>query len=170
MCNRHQQAVPHKQKHVNPVWHTGLQMFVSASKPWEWSWLWFNLEHREEYAISLWMQCCADIDELGTLLPLATGLKSQGVKCFSTLAFAIGTPQTEPSDRRCEELAGRVFGTEPTLGQISSLRCLHFEAPTLIVATLMKSDSTDPGSLVKNLRQVLSAALALTYPCTYLET
>ena len=105
------------------------------------------------------MQCCADIDELGTLLPLATGLKSQGVKCFSTLA--IGTPQTEPSDRRCEELAGRVFGTEPTLGQISSLRCLHFEAPTLIVATLMKSDSTDPGSLVKNLRQVLSAALHL---------
>ena len=94
---------------------------------------------------------CADIDQSGTLLD---GLKNQGVTCFSALAFTIGTPQTAPTDRQYEELAAKVFGGEVTLGQTSSLRRLHFEATTLIVATLneqVKSDSSDPGSLVKKL-------------------
>jgi len=94
---------------------------------------------------------CSDIDESGALLE---GLKSQGVRCFSALAFTIGTPQTAPSDKQYDELAGKIFGADPTLGQVSSLRRLHFEATTLIVASLneqVKSDSADPGTLVKKL-------------------
>ena len=94
---------------------------------------------------------CSDIDESGALLE---GLKNQGVRCFSALAFTIGTPQTAPSDRQYDELAAKIFGADPTLGQVSSLRRLHFEATTLIVASLneqVKSDSADPGTLVKKL-------------------
>ena len=94
---------------------------------------------------------CTDIDQSGTLLD---GLKNQGVTCFSALAFTTGTPQAAPTDKQYEDLAAKVFGGEVTLGQISSLRRLHFEATTLIVATLneqVKSDSSDPGSLVKKL-------------------
>ena len=72
---------------------------------------------------------CSDIDESGALLE---GLKSQGVRCFSALAFTIGTPQTAPSDKQYDELAAKIFGADPTLGQVSSLRRLHFEATTLM--------------------------------------
>ena len=73
---------------------------------------------------------------------------------FSALAFTIGTPQTAPTDRQYDDLAATMFGGEVTLGQISSLRHLHFDATTFSVATLneqVKSDSSDPGSLVKKL-------------------
>ena len=94
---------------------------------------------------------CSEIDESGALL---NGLKGQDVKCFSALAFTVGTPQSAPSDTQYEDLAAKVFGRAPTLGQISGLRRLHFEATTLIVATLneqVKSDTSDPSSLVKKL-------------------
>ena len=94
---------------------------------------------------------CNDIDDTGSLL---NGLKDQHVRCFSALAFTIGTPQAAPSENQYEELAAQVFGRAPTLGQVSGLRRLHFEATTLIVATLneqVKSDSADPGALVKKL-------------------
>ena len=94
---------------------------------------------------------CHDIDDTGSLW---TGLKRQDVTCFSALAFTIGTPQAAPSDAQYEELAGKVFGRAPTLGQVSGLRRLHFEATTLIVATLneqVKSDAADPSALVKKL-------------------
>ena len=83
------------------------------------------------------------MDETGGLL---TGLRDQDIKCFSALAFTIGTPQVAPTDNQYEELATKVFGRAPTLGQVSSLRRLHFEATTLIVATLneqVKTDSAD---------------------------
>jgi len=94
---------------------------------------------------------CTDIDSSGALW---TGLKSQDVTCFSAFAFTIGTPQSAPTDTQYEELATKVFGHAPTLGQIAGLRRLHFEASTLIVATLndqVKSDTADPGSLVRKL-------------------
>jgi len=94
---------------------------------------------------------CNDIDDSGSMWD---GLKGQDVRCFSALAFAIGTPQSAPSDTQYEELATKVFGGSPTLGQVSGLRRLHFEATTLIVATLneqVKSDTADPSALVKKL-------------------
>ena len=72
---------------------------------------------------------CTGVDESGALLE---GLKSQGVRCLSVLAFTIGTPQTAPSDKQYDELAAKIFGADPTLGQVSSLRRLHFEATTLM--------------------------------------
>ena len=81
-------------------------------------------------------------------------MKRQGVRNFSGLAFTIGTPQTAPSDAQYNDLSVKVYGADPTLGQVSSLRRLHFEATTLIVATLngqVKSDSADPSSLVRRL-------------------
>lgn len=47
-----------------------------------------------------------------------------------------------------------MFGADPTLGQVARLRRLHFESRTSIVATLneqVKSDSAEPGSVVKKL-------------------
>ena len=94
---------------------------------------------------------CLDMDETGQLL---AGLKAQGVRSSSALAFTIGTPQVAPTEEQYAELATKVFGDAPTLGKISCLRRLHFESTTLIVATLneqVKSDSADPASLVKKL-------------------
>ena len=94
---------------------------------------------------------CTDVDSTGSLFD---GLKAQGVRSFSALAFTIGTPQSAPSDRQYDDSAVKVFGADPTLGQVASLRRLHFEFTTLIVATLIeqvKSDSAEPGSLVKKL-------------------
>ena len=94
---------------------------------------------------------CGEIDGSGSLLD---GLKTNGIRSFSALAFTVGTPQSAPSDAQYEDLASKVFGRTATLGQVSSLRRLHFESTTLIVATLneqVKSESADPGTLVKKL-------------------
>ena len=108
---------------------------------------------------------CSDIDESGALLE---GLRNQGVRGFSALAYTIGTPQTAPSDRQYDVLAAKISGAEPTLGQVSGLRRLHFESTTLIVASLneqVKSDSSDPGALIKKLpaaeKQVENSTLKL---------
>ena len=52
-----------------------------------------------------------------------------------------------------EELGAKVFG-DPTEGQLASLRKLHFETTTLIVASIdeqVKADTADPTSLSKRL-------------------
>ena len=84
---------------------------------------------------------------------LFDGLEKLGVSDFSTLAFALGTPQKAPSDDQFSELAGKVFAA-PTLGPLALLRKLHFEATTLMVASIneqVKSDSADPAGLTKRL-------------------
>ena len=94
---------------------------------------------------------CAEIDASGHLLD---GLKANGIRSFSSLAFTVGPPQAAPTDAQYEELATKVFGRSATLGETSSLRRLHFESTTLIVATLneqVKSEALDPGALVKKL-------------------
>ena len=84
---------------------------------------------------------------------LFEGLSAQGIRDYSTLAFALGTPQKAPNDEQFEELGAKVF-TNPTIGQLALLRKLHFEATTLMVASIneqVKSDTADPSSLVKRL-------------------
>ena len=84
---------------------------------------------------------------------LFNGLIAQGIKDFSTLAFALGTPQKAPTDEQFDELGNKVFNS-PSLGQLALLRKLHFEATTLMVASIneqVKADSSDPASLVKRL-------------------
>ena len=84
---------------------------------------------------------------------LYEGLSALGITDFSTLAFTLGTPQKPPTDDQFDTLGNRVFDN-PTLGQLALLRKLHFEATTLMVASIneqVKSDSADPSSLVKRL-------------------
>ena len=88
--------------------------------------------------------------ELRNCDELFNGLDRLGIKDFSTLAFTLGTP---PTDEQFEELGNKVYGT-PTIGQLALLRKLHFEATTLMVASIneqVKSDSSDPTSLSKRL-------------------
>ena len=61
-------------------------------------------------------------------------LKAAGLKTFSDLAFAVGTPQTPASDDDFRNFAGNIFVGGPTLNEISRLRRIHFEATTLMVA------------------------------------
>ena len=84
---------------------------------------------------------------------LFAGLSALGVTDFSTLAFTLGTPQKAPTDEQFEDLGGKVFQS-PTLGQLALLRKLHFEATTLMVASIneqVKTDTSDPTSLAKRL-------------------
>ena len=69
---------------------------------------------------------------------LNAGLAGQGVKTFRSLAFALGTPQTPPTD--------------PTIGELSSIRQLHFEASTLVIQTyrdMVSQDSSDGAPMRK---------------------
>ena len=84
---------------------------------------------------------------------LFEGLAALGISDFSTLAFTLGTPQKPPTDEQFDALGARVF-TSATLGQLALLRKLHFEATTSMVASIneqVKSDSSDPTSLIKRL-------------------
>jgi len=88
--------------------------------------------------------------ELRNCDELFNGLDRLGIKDFSTLASTLGTP---PTDEQFEELGNKVYGT-PAIGQLALLRQLHFEATTLMVASIneqVKSDSSDPTSLSKRL-------------------
>ena len=91
--------------------------------------------------------------ELRNGAELHEGLARLEIKDFSTLAFALGTPQKAPTDNQFEELGQKIYGT-PTVGQLALLRKLHFEATTLMVASIneqVKSDSADPTSMSKRL-------------------
>ena len=67
-------------------------------------------------------------------------LKGQNIESFSTLAFALGSPQNPVSDEEFTKLADGVFETQSTLGTTAILRRLHFESCTLLVAE-MKTQS-----------------------------
>ena len=70
-------------------------------------------------------------------------LDNSGLKTFSGLAFACGTPQSQPDDTAFGTFAAGVFGAPPTLGQLSQLRRLHFEACTIVFATLKSNVAGD---------------------------
>ena len=52
------------------------------------------------------------------------------MKTFRSLAFALGTPQTPPTDESFKDLTRKVYqvygSDEPTVGELSSVRQLHF--------------------------------------------
>ena len=84
---------------------------------------------------------------------LFEGLSALGIVDFTTLAFALGTPLKPPTEDQFETLGSKVF-TNPTLGQLALLRRVHFEATSLMVASINKQakpDSSDPTSLNKRL-------------------
>jgi hypothetical protein len=77
-------------------------------------------------------QRCNEIDPARNFVP---ALAAQNIGTFSAMAFALGTPQTPPSDQQFDALAD-VFGPGFTLGQTSMLRRLHFESTTLMIASV----------------------------------
>ena len=75
----------------------------------------------------------AELDRTGNF---GNALTAQNINTFSAMAFALGTPQTPPTDQQFDTLAQTVFGGGFTLGQASLLRRLHFESTTLMIASV----------------------------------
>ncbi|CAE7409656.1 unnamed protein product, partial [Symbiodinium pilosum] len=76
---------------------------------------------------------CLELKSDGSLL---AGMAGQGLKSYRSLAFALGTPQTAPNDAAYEGLAAKVYATgAPSLGDLATVRQLHFEATTLVIQT-----------------------------------
>ena len=78
-----------------------------------------------------------DTEQMGILL------NRQGINTFSSLAFAIGTPNQQPTEAAFDQFSQRVF-TLPSMGQTGKLRRLHFEAQTYVLAQLKVAVSGVP--------------------------
>ena len=59
-----------------------------------------------------------------------------GIRTFSALAFAVGTPQNPPSDEAFRTFADTILPVGYNMASYSSFRRLHFESSTLVVAQL----------------------------------
>ena len=62
-------------------------------------------------------------------------LAGEGIKNFSTLAFAFGSPQNPVSDTVFNEFVEKLVGGA-TIGDTAIVRRVHFEATTLLLADL----------------------------------
>ena len=94
-------------------------------------------------------------DELHT--GLRTKLEGQGLTTFRSLAFALGTPQAPPSQTDFDAFSARVWGAGYTLAQAAALRALHFEASTLVVASLKEQISQVAGQAETVARRIPNA-------------
>lgn len=76
-------------------------------------------------------------------------LASSGIQTFSALAFAVGTPQSAPSDEEMQRFADRLMGGPASLSELSMVKRIHFEAVTLVMVDLQKhsaaQDLSEPG-------------------------
>ena len=72
-----------------------------------------------------------------------------GITTFSSLAFAVGTPQSAPSDDDMQRFADRLMGGPAPLSELSLVKRLHFEAVTLVMVDIQKQsasqDLSEPG-------------------------
>ena len=66
-----------------------------------------------------------------------------GIRTFSTLAFASGTPQSPPSDEAFRTFADGILPPGYNMATYSAFRRLHFEAATLVVAQLKQRVTGD---------------------------
>ena len=68
------------------------------------------------------------------------------IKTYSNLAFSCGTPRVQPNEAEFKAFADEICGGEASIGMVSKLRRLHFEASTLVVAqlrTMVEGDAPD---------------------------
>ena len=96
-------------------------------------------------------QRCSELDRTGNF---GNALTAQNINTFSAMAFALGTPQTPPTDQQFDTLAQTIFGGGFTLGQTSMLRRLHFESTTLMIASVKQrvdGESSDRPDSVKRI-------------------
>ena len=86
-------------------------------------------------------------------------LQGQNIGSFSTLAFALGSPQNPVSDDEFTKLADAVFETQSTLGITAILRRLHFESCTLLIAEMKtQSACADASEPIRKLPSLKAAA------------
>ena len=69
---------------------------------------------------------------------------NSGIRAFSGLAFASGTPQNPPTDDTFRAFADGILPAGYDMATYSSFRRLHFEASTLVVAQLKSKVTVDP--------------------------
>ena len=96
-------------------------------------------------------QRCTELDGTGNLSRV---LNAQNIKSYSILAYVVGTPQTPPSDAQFDTLCRTVFGAGFTLVNSSMLRRPHFEATTLVIASVKQiamSEGSDKADTVKKM-------------------
>ena len=70
-------------------------------------------------------------------------ITGNGIRTFSTLAFASGTPQSPPSDEAFRAFADNILPAGYNMATYSAFRRLHFEAATLVVAQLKQRVTGD---------------------------
>ena len=72
-----------------------------------------------------------------------------GITTFSTLAFAVGTPQSAPADDDMQRFTDRLMGGPATLADLAVVKRIHFEAVTLVMVDLQQhssaQDLSEPG-------------------------
>lgn len=89
------------------------------------------------------------VDPGGTLKALLDG---QGLKTFSQLAFAAGTPQSPLTEDNFKAFATELNGGEDlSIANLAKLKRLHFESQTLVVAHLKSQVTVDPSEGVRKL-------------------
>ena len=71
------------------------------------------------------------------------------ITTFSALAFAVGTPQSAPSDEDMQRFADRLMGGPASLAELSVIKRIHFESVTLVMVDVQKhsaaQDLSEPG-------------------------
>ena len=92
---------------------------------------------------------CSEIDDSDSG-QLFLQLSRQGLNTFSSMAFAIGTPNQPPTELAFDQFAQRLF-TVPSMGQVGKLRRLLFESQTYVLAQLKLAVSSDPGTAPRKL-------------------
>ena len=83
---------------------------------------------------------CASV---GAPASVVRALKGSSITTFAGLAFACGTPQNPPSDETFREFANTLFASEPSIGEMASLRRSQFEASTLMAAHVKSQVNQD---------------------------
>lgn len=70
------------------------------------------------------------------------------ITTFSSLAFAVGTPQQDVADQEMQRFCDRVIMGPASLAEVSVIKRLHFESQTLVMADVRRQavtgDSTEP--------------------------
>ena len=90
---------------------------------------------------------CNEIDDTGQL---SITLTRQGINTFSSMAFALGTPNQPPTEAVFDTFATRLFVT-PSMGQIGKLRRILFESQTYVLAQLKLAVTGDQSAGSKKL-------------------
>ena len=70
------------------------------------------------------------------------------VTTFSTLAFAVGTPQQPVGEQDMQRFADRIVQGPASIAEVSIIRRIHFEAQTLVMSDVRKQaltgDTSEP--------------------------